>query len=123
MKTIIAGSSKGITFEQTMTAITECPWEITSVVSGRASGVDEYGETFAVIGRYLPLHVYPADWERYKKAAGPIRNKEMAENAEALLAVWDGKSPGTKNMINTARKLKLMVHIIIIGGSTLEGFY
>ena len=45
------------------------------------------------------------------RAAGPIRNKEMANNADALIAFWDGQSRGTRSMINLARKMGLQVAI------------
>jgi hypothetical protein len=55
--------------------------------------------------------VFPADWKTHGKAAGPIRNRQMAKNAEALIALWDGNSRGTKNMIETATKLGLKVYV------------
>lgn len=45
----------------------------------------------------------PADWDRYGNAAGPIRNRKMAEVADALVAVWDGRSPGTKDCCSAFR--------------------
>jgi hypothetical protein len=84
---------------------------ITEVVSGGAVGVDALGEQYA--GRYnLPLTVFPADWEKHKRAAGPIRNAQMAEYGDALIAFWDGKSRGTKNMIENMKKRDK--HIVLI---------
>ena len=54
---------------------------------------------------------FPADWDKYGKAAGFIRNEQMAQNADALVVFWDGKSRGTKNMIELAAKYKLKVRI------------
>lgn len=59
------------------------------------------------------LKIFPADWDKYGRRAGPIRNREMAEYADALLAYWDGKSRGTKNMIEEARARGLKVSIKI----------
>ena len=59
----------------------------------------------------LPLQIYRADWETHGRAAGPIRNRKMAENASALIALWDGASRGTKNMIETAQKKGLLVYV------------
>jgi hypothetical protein len=53
------------------------------------------------------VKVFPADWGRYKNAAGPIRNEQMAKYADALLAVWDWESKGTGNMVKLAQKYKL----------------
>ena len=91
-------------------AIEEAQFDITEVVSGGAKGVDRLGEQYAMI-RNIPLHIYEADWERNGRAAGPLRNKKMAENAEALIAIWDGVSRGTKNMIETAEKHGLLVYV------------
>ena len=57
------------------------------------------------------VHEFPADWDRHKKAAGPIRNEEMAKFADVLIAFWDGRSPGTRSMINLALKYGLEVHV------------
>lgn len=84
--------------------------KVTSVVSGGAAGIDTLGEIWAR-SQHLAVHRYPADWARYGKAAGPIRNRQMALNAEALLAIWDGKSPGTAHMIGVARQLGLRVFV------------
>ena len=58
------------------------------------------------------VHYFPAEWKRYGKAAGYIRNTEMAKNADALVAFWDGASFGTKHMIATAEQLHLDVHVV-----------
>lgn len=89
-----------------------CPWtkEITQVVSGGARGIDKAGEAWAR-RHNIPVVVYPADWNRLGKGAGYRRNQKMAENADAVIAVWDGKSPGTQHMMSiaTAAGLKLFV--------------
>lgn len=56
---------------------------------------------------------FPADWDTHKRAAGMIRNSEMAKYADALILFWDGKSPGSKNMLECAKKEKLMIRQII----------
>lgn len=110
MKTIIAGS-RSITSQMLVDeAVSESGFTITEVVSGGAKGVDRHGELWA-IGEYVPFKVFKADWKKHRKAAGPIRNEQMAEYADALIAVWDGQSPGTKHMIETARKRGLKVFV------------
>lgn len=113
MKVIIAGS-RGITNEQLIfSAIKDSGFEITEVVSGGAEGVDKFGEKYA--NRFdIPLKIFPADWKRKKASAGIIRNAEMANYAEALIAVWDGKSKGTKNMIEIAGRKGLLVFVEIV---------
>ena len=80
------------------------------IVSGHARGTDTMGERFAK-EHGLPCEYYPANWQIHGRAAGPIRNKEMANNADALIAFWDGQSRGTLSMINLARKMGLQVAI------------
>ncbi|WP_218421055.1 DUF2493 domain-containing protein [Segatella copri] len=81
------------------------------IVSGHASGADSLGERYAQ-ERGFQLETYPADWQAHGRAAGPIRNAKMANVAHALIAFWDGKSRGTKNMIETARKYNLKVAVV-----------
>ena len=82
-----------------------------TVVSGTARGAD----TLAIVysEKYeTKLIKMPADWDRHGRGAGFIRNVEMAEMADALVAFWDGKSKGTKHMIDTAKKKNLSVRVI-----------
>jgi hypothetical protein len=113
MKTIIAGSRTFTDYAVLLDAIAAAPWTITEVVSGTARGVDALGERYARENQ-LPLHRFAAQWDLYGKAAGPIRNSEMVRSAQALIALWDGRSRGTRNMIETARRsgLKVYVHKI-----------
>lgn len=111
MKTIIAGSREGVTLRHVEDAVASCGWRITSVVSGGCRGADKIGEFYAEV-HGIPVQLFPADWSKHGRMAGPIRNRQMAENAEALIAVWDGKSRGTQHMIKTANQkgLKVFVH-------------
>ena len=77
-----------------------------SIVSGMARGADALGHRFAMENG-VAVYEFPADWNKHGKSAGYIRNKEMALFADGLLAFWDGKSKGTKHMIDTARQLHL----------------
>jgi len=81
------------------------------VISGTARGADQMGERYAK-ERGFQLRRFPADWEQYGKSAGHIRNAKMADNADALIAFWDGESKGTKNMIDNARRKGLAVRVI-----------
>lgn len=89
-------------------------WEIRAkditVISGCALGVDTFGIRWAE-ERGLPVMRYPADWDRYGKSAGPRRNSQMAVVADALVALWDGESPGTRHMIQEADKRGLRVYV------------
>lgn len=81
------------------------------VVCGQARGADTLGERYAKEHNHS-IQYYPANWKRYGKAAGYIRNTEMANNADALVAFWDGQSLGTKHMIATAIQLGLSIHVV-----------
>ena len=81
------------------------------IISGHASGADALGERYAQ-ERGLQLEIYPADWKAHGRGAGSIRNARMASAANALIAFWDGKSRGTKNMIETATKHNLKVAVV-----------
>lgn len=111
MKTIIAGS-RGITNYRTVVEAVEASgFVITEVVSGGARGVDQLGERYAILN-HVELTTMPAEWNTYGRSAGQRRNIQMADYAEALIAVWDGESRGTKHMIDAAgaRGLKVYVH-------------
>lgn len=81
------------------------------IISGRARGADSLGEDYA-LERGYDCTIFPADWEKYGKAAGYKRNSEMADFADLLIAFWDGTSKGTEHMINIARKKGLDIKII-----------
>lgn len=80
------------------------------IVSGTAMGADKLGEKYAQERGYKIVR-FPAEWDRYGKAAGFIRNEEMAKYANALIAFWDGRSKGTQHMINLAEKYNLKLKI------------
>ena len=81
------------------------------IISGTARGADTLGERYAQERGYA-VEQYPADWQREGKAAGFIRNAQMASVADALIAFWDGQSRGTAHMIELARKHKLQVRVV-----------
>ena len=81
------------------------------IVSGTANGADKLGEKYAD-ERKLSISQFPANWDKYGKSAGYKRNSQMAKYADALIAFWDGKSKGTKHMIDLANREKLKVKIV-----------
>lgn len=112
MKTIIAGS-RGITKASIVNAAMEgCGWVPTEVVCGCARGVDELGADWAE-SRGIKVSRFPANWDEYGKRAGHIRNEAMAKYADALVAIWDGESRGTRSMIDLARRYDLKVIVYI----------
>jgi len=83
------------------------------IISGHSSGVDSMAERYAEDNGF-ELEIYPAEWKKYGRAAGPKRNKIMVERSDAVIAFWDNSSSGTKNLINCAEKCGKPVMIIDI---------
>ncbi len=107
MKVIIAGS-RGITdpayLQAVMAEIDDPNLDITEVVCGMAKGADMLGFDWATENN-IPVKRFFPDWDRYGKRAGIIRNREMGDYADALIALWDGSSHGTTHMIGYMKHL------------------
>ncbi len=88
-------------------------YDIQCVVSGTAKGADTMGAAWARRNRIAVVE-FPADWEQHGKRAGYLRNVQMAEFATALVAFWDGKSPGTKHMIEIAQGMRRLVEVHLV---------
>ena len=86
------------------------------IVCGMAMGADILGLRYAKEMNYC-VKKFPADWNKYGKSAGYKRNLQMGEYADALICFWDGKSRGSKLMIDIAEKLNLPTRIIYYGGN------
>jgi hypothetical protein len=86
---------------------------ITEVVSGGANGADALGKKLAKEYR-IEYTEFPADWNKHGKAAGPIRNEQIMQYTDKVIAFWDGKSKGTMSAINLARKYKKDTIIIYV---------
>jgi hypothetical protein len=101
MKMIIAG---GRSYKFTQKDIYQLEyicrvWEVTEIVSGGALGADREGEVFA-LNHKLPIKRFSADWDKHGRAAGPLRNREMAEYADAVVLFPGNK--GTESMYKEA---------------------
>jgi hypothetical protein len=117
MKVIIAGSRDiPEPYEWVTEAIQESQFAITEVISGYARGIDRAGEQAAEEWGF-DLVIFPANWTKHKKTAGYRRNQKMAEYADALIAIWDGKSKGTQHMIDIMEKLKKPIELIMVNGN------
>lgn len=124
MKLIIAGSR---TFDATKLELTfdicdllnffDLEWPKELIHGGCPTGADKYCATIADnYWQEVEEKVFYANWDKHGKAAGPIRNKEMAEYADVLLLIWDGKSKGSANMKKEMEKLGKKVCEIILKG-------
>lgn len=106
MRIIIAGSRNITEYDIVKAAVEDSGFSVgpgDTVLSGCARGVDRIGEEITEI-RGAGIERHPADWDAYGKRAGYLRNAEMAKAADALIAVWDGESRGTKNMIELMQR-------------------
>lgn len=122
MKTIIAGGREIATDGIIAEIISHnVPWEITEVVEGGQRGIDRLARNWAK-EKSIPVTTFEAEWKKYGNSAGPIRNEEMAEYAEALVAIRDGKSKGTEDMISKARKHNLKIVERNLSNTTLDSF-
>lgn len=113
MRTIIAGCRDFYNYDVVVAAIQAAEIQISTVLSGAAKGVDSLGAEWAR-KTGVPVEEYPADWFKFGKSAGPRRNKEMVDKAEALIALWDYQSIGTRDVINKAKAKGLKVFIFDI---------
>lgn len=127
MKTIIAGSRslpiKWDKIKLVSCAVHRSGWlyEITEIVSGGCRGIDLAGEMFAE-NYAIPVRRFLPEWENEGKAAGIIRNSQMAEYADALIAVrgYGERSKGTTHMIKLAIKKGLKVFVMEIEDAESE---
>lgn len=107
MKVVIAGGRDYNLQSQDLEKLNKIKDKITEVVSGGAKGVDSCAENWAKLNN-IPIKIFFADWNNHGKMAGPIRNKQMAEYADAVILFPGGK--GTENMYKTAKKMNLTIY-------------
>ena len=81
------------------------------IISGGCRGADAIGEKYAR-EKGIEVALYPAEWSKYGKAAGPIRNCQMADECDVAICFWDGKSRGTKSLIDYMNKIRKPIYII-----------
>jgi len=111
MKVIVAGGrtfTDALLLDCVLSKLIRSDWEI---VSGGARGADRMGKVWAN-EHNVSCRVFPAKWDLLGKRAGMVRNGEMADYADALVAFWDGISVGTKNMIESMTAVGKQVRVI-----------
>ena len=121
MKVLICGSRNINDPALVSQAVSQIGTIPTHIISGGARGVDKLAAVYAA-SQGIEFTEYQADWERYGKRAGFIRNYAMVGNADAVIAVWDGTSPGTKHSIDLARSCRKRVFVFLheAGGAELS---
>lgn len=83
------------------------------IVCGCANGVDETGKSWA-FNKNIPVRFFKPDWGKLGLAAGPLRNKEMANYADALLLIWDGQSRGSNSMKSEMSRVNKPIFEVIL---------
>ena len=131
MKIIIAGGRNISDYSLVQKAIDLSGFRVTEVVSGCAPGVDTLGRFWAG-ATGIPVKRFPANWndlthtdariksnklgQKYDANAGHRRNTEMAEYADGLILIWDGRSPGSADMKRKAKKVNIPIYEYLVGG-------
>jgi hypothetical protein len=119
MKVIIAGSRTWTNAALVADTLKKFPHPINEVVCGGAQGADALGALWAE-WKLVNMKRFPADWETYGRAAGHMRNTEMANYADALVAFrCEGKSPGTDDIIMKAKARNLLVWVVNPAGEIM----
>lgn len=104
MKVAVVGSRSFEDYALLKKTLDELYPNITLIVSGGARGADSLSEQYAKEEGIRTL-IFKPDWEKHGRAAGFIRNRDIVENSDHVVAFWDGKSRGTKNSMDLATKL------------------
>lgn len=111
MKVVVAGSRTIEDDRLVRRTIFDSVGRPDEVVHGGARGVDQSASEFARMLTDVDETVFEPDWDGHGKAAGPIRNSEMAQYGDALVAIWDGESSGTRDMIDKALSEGMDVYV------------
>lgn len=120
MKFIVAGGrnfDNRVIMDKILSEYINPPFDV--IISGCARGADTLGAEWAVL-HGIPLQTFPAEWDKYGKSAGFIRNADMGAYADAAIIFWDGTSKGTKHMIQTMKKLGKPYTVFNYNGKLIE---
>ena len=109
MKVAVIGSRTFNNYELLKTTLEK--YNISNVVSGGAKGADKLSEAYAKEFN-IETTIFLPNWEKFGKSAGFKRNNDIVQNAELIIAFWDGISKGTKSSIDIAKKLNKEVVIV-----------
>jgi len=118
MKIAISGSRTIDEKRFVIDSIAKSPfgWKSNTFLVGDSSGVDEIFLEYA--SDRADIVVYEADWNNFGNSAGPIRNRLMIDDADALIAIWDGESKGTKDTIDKALRKPIETHVYLVDPET-----
>ena len=116
MKLIVAGGRDFVNTQVMITVLMDLVEKgkidpNSELVCGMARGADMLAYSLWA-NHNMKIHTFPADWKTHPRSAGYIRNAEMGNFADVLVAFWDGKSRGTKHMIDIMNKLNKPVYVV-----------
>lgn len=111
LKVIVAGSRSIDSYTIVKKAIEDSNFDVAEIVSGTANGVDTLGFIYSTLKK-ISVKEFPADWDKHGKSAGYIRNKTMAQYADALILIWDGDSDGSRNMLEIMKSMNKPYFVI-----------
>ena len=112
-KVAIVGSRNFDDYELLSERLKNYVGNISEIISGGAKGADSLAEMFA--DEYgIKKTIFKAEWDKFGRSAGIIRNKDIVKNCDVLIAFWDGKSKGTKNSIDLATIQNKKVTILMV---------
>lgn len=89
------------------------PKETTEIVSGGAKGIDTCARQYA-LSHGIKLTEFLPEYGKYGRSAPLKRNEIIIKNSDMVLAFWDGKSPGTKFVINKCREMNVKIDVILL---------
>ena len=116
MKVAVVGSRDFDDFDY-LSAILDCTRNLPGIdliISGGARGADRLAEQYAK-QHTIPIKIFYAEWDKYGKSAGYRRNIDIINEAEMVIAFWDGKSKGTKHSIDLAKKQGKLISVYKFG--------
>lgn len=113
MKLAVVGTRTFHDYLKAEAILREYDGKVSEIISGGAQGADRLAEIYAKEYQ-IPIRIFKADWKTYGKRAGPMRNKQIVEEADEVVAFWDGTSRGTLSTIEYAREKGIPIQIVRI---------
>lgn len=112
MKVAVVGSRSVNNYDVVKAILNQ--YTFTQIISGGAKGVDTLAEQYSIEHNLInPLVILP-DWKQYNRGAGAVRNREIVDLSDFVIAIWDGRSKGSLISINHAKKNDKPVYVWLV---------